>query len=264
MHRAFVPTESEDLMPQIISVHSYRGGTGKSNITANLATLLATDGRRVGVIDTDIQSPGIHILFGLDESKLQHSLNDYLWGGCHIKETAHDVTWQLGGEIAGQLFLIPSSMKAGDIARVLREGYDVGVLRDGFHELIEALRLDMLMIDTHPGLNEETLLSIAISDSLVIVLRPDQQDYQGTSVTVEVARKLDVPRSLLIVNKVPAVFDIGDVKTRVEQTYQCDVAAVLPHSDEMMTLASAGIFVQRYPDHAITAALKEVVTKLLV
>lgn len=264
MHRAFVPTESEDLMPQIISVHSYRGGTGKSNITANLATLLATDGRRVGVIDTDIQSPGIHILFGLDESTLQHSLNDYLWGGCHIKETAHDVTSQLGGEIAGQLFLIPSSMKAGDIARVLREGYDVGVLRDGFHELIEALRLDMLMIDTHPGLNEETLLSIAISDSLVIVLRPDQQDYQGTSVTVEVARKLDVPRSLLIVNKVPAVFDIGDVKTRVEQTYQCDVAAVLPHSDEMMTLASAGIFVQRYPDHAITAALKEVVTKLLV
>ena len=122
----------------------------------------------------------------------------------------------------------------------------------------------MLMIDTHPGLNEETLLSIAISDSLVIVLRPDQQDYQGTSVTVEVARKLDVPRLLLIVNKVPAVFDIGDVKARVEQTYHCDVAAVLPHSDEMMTLASAGIFVQRYPDHPITAVLKEVVTKLLV
>jgi MinD-like ATPase involved in chromosome partitioning or flagellar assembly len=251
-------------MPQIISVHSYRGGTGKSNITANLATLLATNGRRVGIMDTDIQSPGIHILFGLDESEIQHSLNDYLWGTCHIKETAHDVTLRLGGEIAGRVFLIPSSMKAGDIARVLREGYDVGVLRDGFHELIEALRLDTLMIDTHPGLNEETLLSIAISDSLVIVLRPDQQDYQGTSVTVEVARKLDVPRLLLIVNKVPAVFDIGDVKARVEQTYHCEVAAVLPHSDEMMTLASAGIFVQRYPDHPITAALKEVVTKLLM
>jgi MinD-like ATPase involved in chromosome partitioning or flagellar assembly len=251
-------------MAQIISVHSYRGGTGKSNITANLATLLAMNGRRVGVIDTDIQSPGIHVLFGLDESDMQHSLNDYLWGTCPIKETAHDVTPRLGGEIAGQLFLIPSSMKVGDIARVLREGYDVGVLRDGFHELIEALRLDMLMIDTHPGLNEETLLSIAISDSLVIVLRPDQQDYQGTSVTVEVARKLDVPRLLLIVNKVPAVFDIGDVKTRVEQTYHCDVAAVLWHSEEMMTLASAGIFVRRYPDHPITAILKEVVTKLSV
>src|SRR4029434_8046054 len=102
----------------------------------------------------------------------------------------------------------------------------------------------------------------AISDALVIVLRPDQQDYQGTSVTVEVARKLDVPRLLLIANKVPAVFDVRGVKARVEQTYQCDVTAVLPHSDEMMSLASAGIFVLRYPDHPITAALKQVAPKL--
>jgi len=250
-------------MPQIISVHSYRGGTGKSNTTANLATLLATAGRRVGVVDTDIQSPGINILFGLDESEISHSLNDYLWGTCQIKETAHDVTSRLKTEIKGQIFLIPSSMKAGDIARVLREGYDVGVLRDGFQELIDALKLDVLMIDTHPGLNEETLLSIAISDTLVIVLRPDQQDYQGTSVTVEVARKLDVPRLLLIVNKVPSVFNIADVKARVEQTYRCDVAAVLSHSDEMMALASAGIFVQRHPYHPITTALDQVVTKLI-
>jgi septum site-determining protein MinD len=250
-------------MPQIISVHSYRGGTGKSNITASLATLLATNGRRVGVVDTDIQSPGIHILFGLDEAEMGHSLNDYLWGICHIKETAHDVTPRLSGEISGRVFLIPSSMKAGDIARVLREGYDVGVLRDGFHELIEALKLDVLMIDTHPGLNEETLLSIALSDALAIVLRPDQQDYQGTSVTVEVARKLDVPRLLLVVNKVPSVFDVADVRARVEQTYGCEVAAVLPHADEIMTLASAGIFVLRYPDHSITAALKQVAAKLV-
>ena len=82
--------------------------------------------------------------------------------------------------MSGKVFLIPSSIKAGEIARVLREGYDVGLLNDGFHNLLDALNLDILMIDTHPGLNEETLLSVAISDSLVIILRPDQQDYQGT------------------------------------------------------------------------------------
>src|SRR5207253_7854801 len=104
--------------------------------------------------------------------------------------------------IAGRVFLVPSSIKAGEIARVLREGYDVSLLNDGFHNLVEDLKLDVLMIDTHPGLNEETLLSIAISDALAIVLRPDQQDYQGTSVTVEVARKLAVPRMMIVVNKV--------------------------------------------------------------
>jgi septum site-determining protein MinD len=247
----------------IVSVHSYRGGTGKSNTTANLAALLAADGRRVGVIDTDIQSPGIHILFGLDDKEIHHSLNDYLWGTCQIKEAAYDVTRRLGPNIPGAVFVIPSSMKAGDIARVLREGYDVSVLRDGFHEAVDTLQLDVLMIDTHPGLNEETLLSIAISDTLLLILRPDQQDYQGTSVTVEVARKLDVPRLLLIVNKVPAVFDMADVRTRVQETYNAQVVAVLPHADEMMALASNGIFVLRYPDHPITAALRQVAGTLV-
>jgi len=251
-------------MSRIVSVHSYRGGTGKSNTTANLATLLAIDGCRVAVVDTDIQSPGIHILFGLAEADIHRSLNDYLWGNCHIKETALDVTPRLGHDVRGKVFLIPSSMKAGDIARVLREGYDVGVLRDGLHNLIAAFNLDVLVIDTHPGLNEETLLSIAISDTLVIVLRPDQQDYQGTSVTVEVARKLDVPRLLLIVNKVPALFDMPDVRARVEHTYDCEVAAVLPHADEMMALASTGLFVLQYPHHPITAALRKVATTLVV
>ena len=247
----------------IVSVHSYRGGTGKSNTTANLAALLAAEGRRVAVIDTDIQSPGVHILFGLDEKDIRHSLNDYLWGTCRIKDAAYDVTGRLGHAVNGAVFVIPSSMKAGDIARVLREGYDVSVLRDGFHEAIDALKLDLLIIDTHPGLNEETLLSIAISDTLIIVLRPDQQDYQGTSVTVEVARKLDVPNLLLVVNKVPAVFDAADVRARVQDTYAAPVAAVLPHADEMMALASNGIFVIHYPNHPITAALGHVVKTLV-
>jgi MinD-like ATPase involved in chromosome partitioning or flagellar assembly len=245
-------------MSAIIAIHSFRGGTGKSNTTANLAALLAEAGQRVAVIDTDILSPGIHVLFGMDETQISYSLNDYLWGRCEIQQAAYDVTGSLGVEIPGRVFLIPSSIKAGEIARILREGYDVGLLNEGFRSLIQDLRLDLLLIDTHPGLNEETLLSIAISDALVIILRPDQQDYLGTGVTVEVARKLDVPRMLLVVNKTPTVFDPEEVRARVEKAYNCPVAAVLPHSDEMMALASAGIFALRNPDHAMTADLRKI------
>jgi MinD-like ATPase involved in chromosome partitioning or flagellar assembly len=250
-------------MSKIISIHSFRGGTGKSNSTANITAILAAQGMRVGVVDTDIQSPGIHVLFGLDENQMGRSLNDYLWGKCDIRETAHDVTANLGPNIPGKVFLVPSSIKAGEIAKVLREGYDVGLLNDGFHKLVEELKLDVLMIDTHPGLNEETLLSIAISDALAIIMRPDQQDYQGTGVTVEVARKLDVPRLVLVVNKCPSAFDFDEVKRRVESTYNCEVAAVLPHADEMMTLASGGVFVVRYPDHPIAAKYRQVVARLM-
>ena len=146
---------------------------------------------------------------------------------------------------------------------MLREGYDVGLLNDGFHNLVERLNLDVLMIDTHPGLNEETLLSIAISDALIIIMRPDQQDFQGTAVTVEVARKLDVPRLLLVVNKTPTTFNLDDVRRRVEDSYNAEVGAVLPHSDELMTLASQGVFVLHYPDHPITKALRNVAQRLI-
>ncbi|MFN8458242.1 MAG: MinD/ParA family protein [Anaerolineae bacterium] len=250
-------------MSKIISIHSFRGGTGKSNLAANMATLLAQTGQRVGVIDTDIQSPGIHVLFGLMGGAVDHSLNDYLWGRCTIGQAAHDVTASLGGNISGQLYLIPSSIQADEIVNVLREGYDVSKLTQGFRNLIKDLNLDILIIDTHPGLNEETLFSIAISHVLAIVMRPDQQDYEGTGVTVEVARSLDVPRMLMVVNKVPPAFDTAQVRTRVEQTFNCEVTAVLPHSEEMMNLASTGIFVLRHPNHPFTAMLKEVATKLV-
>jgi MinD-like ATPase involved in chromosome partitioning or flagellar assembly len=249
-------------MSKIISVHSFRGGTGKSNTSANLAYLCAVKGLKVGVVDTDIQSPGIHVLFGMDEEDMGRSLNDYLWGKCAIEETAYDVTASLGAELKGKVYLIPSSIKAGEIARVLREGYDVGLLNDGFEALIKNLNLDMLIIDTHPGLNEETLLSIAISDTLVLIMRPDQQDYQGTSVTVEVARKLDVPQMLLMVNKVPAQL-MDAVKQNVENTYNCEVAAVIPHSDDLMSLASSGIFSQKYPDHSVTKIYRQLANRIL-
>ena len=249
-------------MSQIISIHSYRGGTGKSNTTANLATLLALKGQRVGVVDTDIQSPGIHAIFGMEEKDMKNSLNDYLWGLCAIADASYDVTGNLDADIPGKIFMIPSSLKAGEIARVLREGYDVGLLDAGFQELVSELELDALLIDTHPGLNEETLLSIAISDKVILILRPDNQDYLGTSVTVEVSRKLDVLELLMVVNKIPQVFDLGDIKKQVEEHYKAEVAALLPHSDNMMVLGSSDVFVLKFPDDPVTEALKGLADRL--
>lgn len=250
-------------MSKIISIHSFRGGTGKSNITANVAAQFARRDQRVGVIDTDIQSPGIHVLFGMDEEKIDKALNDYLWGKCNIEDAAYDVGARVGdGEVVvmgGGIYLIPSSIRAGEIARVLREGYDVGLLNDGFQSLIEKLELDYLFIDTHPGLNEETLLSIAISDLLLIVLRPDQQDFQGTAVTVDVARKLEVPGLYLVVNKALSSYKF-DLREKIENAYDSPVATILPLSEEVARIASSDIFSLRYPDHPFSQGIQQIVS----
>ena len=246
-------------MTKIISTHSFRGGTGKSNVTANIAATLANMGYRVGVFDTDIQSPGIHIIFNLAHGAIKYTLNDFLWGNCSIEEAAYPVYEAPGG---GAVFLVPSSIDPNDIARILREKYDASDMHSAFRDLIPALSLDYLLIDTHPGLNEETLLSIAISDSLVIILRPDQQDFQGTSVTVDVARRLRVPEIKLVVNKVPPEYDSADIRRKVEDAYQCEVSALLPLSFDVAHNASSSIYCLSFPEAVFSTGIHHIATDL--
>ena len=205
----------------------------------------------MAVIDADIQSPGIHVLMGLAGDEVRASLNDFLWHDRAIEDVAVDVT-ERNGIQRGRLYLIPSSMEPGEITRVLREGYDAQRLTTGFRDLVVRLSLDVLFIDTHPGLNEETLLSLVISDALIIIMRPDHQDFEGTGITARVAKELEVPRISIVVNKTPPAFDAEAVRERVATTYDCEVAAVLLHSDDLMQLASEGIFVLRHPDHPLS------------
>ena len=94
-------------------------------------------------------------------------------------------------------------------------------------------------------------------------MRPDQQDFQGTSVTIEVARKLGVPAMFLVINKAPEALNFDELKARAEQIYNVSVATILPHSEEMMMLASAGIFTLLYPDHPVAIKYKQVAQLLM-
>ncbi|MCY7278946.1 MAG: MinD/ParA family protein [Phormidesmis sp. CAN_BIN44] len=244
----------------MVAVHSFRGGTGKSNLISNLAISVAKQGKRVAIIDTDLQSPGIHVLFGLDDETVERTLNDYLWGLCNLHEAAYNLSHILpkqpsGSTPDGAIYLIPASTKANDITRILREGFHQETLLDGFSEIIRDLQLDFLFIDTHPGINEETLQALTVCSLLVVVLRPDYQDYQGTSVLVELARMLSVSDMMLVVNKALPTFDVVAYRQQLEAAYDVSVAEILPFSEEMMHLASSEIFSVRYPNHPFAKAV---------
>lgn len=239
-------------MAKIVAFQSFRRATGRSNIIANLATVLGRLGQRVGVIDADFQSPSMHLLMNLSEDRIQHTLNDYLQHQCRIRDAAYDITPLIDLHMPGLVFLVPSSTNPLEIAQITRDGYDVNVLNEGFHMLTGELELDMLLIDTHAGLNEETMLSIAVADAVLILMRHDHQDYRGTVLTVEWARRLDVPNILLVVNQMPDSVNADEVRAQVEQGYGAPVVAMMPHSDEFMSMASSGMFVMHYPDHVLT------------
>ena len=180
------------------------------------------------------------MLFGLEPEQIETSLNDYLWGQAAIEDAAYDVSENVGITNEGKIYLVPASIKANDIARILKQGYDVRLLNDGLRQLVKKLQLDYLFIDTHPGLSKETFLSIAISHVLIVILRPDKQDYQGTAVTIDVAKQLKVRRMLLTINKVLSHTNQEALKQKVEETYGASVAGVFPLSEDIVRLASEG------------------------
>lgn len=233
----------------ILAIHSFRGGTGKSNLTANLAVALALRGKRVAIFDTDLASPGVHVLYGFSPAPGQCTLNDHLQADARIVDCAHDVTPEQVSRAHGRIWLVPAAMEGDRIARLLREGYQVEKLNDAFFEIGEKLNLDVVLVDTHPGINEETLLSAAIADCLLMVMRPDSQDYLGTAVAIEVAERLEVPAVRMVVNKLPAHFDAEQVRERVATRYGVPIAALLPLSDDLLTLASGGLAVLTFPSH---------------
>jgi MinD-like ATPase involved in chromosome partitioning or flagellar assembly len=250
-------------MAQIITVHSFHRGVGKTFAAVNLSTALASKGWRVAIVDTSLQSPGVHYPFGIRENSLEFSLNDFLHGRCNIQQTTYNITPQLPAEMQGEIYLIPASIAAEDILQIVRAGYNLDVFHKGLNDLSDKLNLDAVVIDTHAGLDEQTLKILALSDTLVIVMRLEQHEYQGTGVIVDIARKLDVSDIEIVASQTPAVYTSPQIEQQVKNAYQCPLLMSLPHSQDVIELAGADVFLLRYPNHPIAAQLNQAAANLM-
>lgn len=261
-------------MVRIITFQSARQGTGKSTITANVAALLAARGQRVGVVDAHIESGGLNGLFALPEAQIQYTLNDYLLGMCPASAAVYDVTSRIerlehglnqsGG--GGQLFFLPAGNNPRSMRRLLQEGYSVDLLTDGLQELADHIDLDLLLVDPQAGLQDDVLLSflsMAIADTLAIVLRLDYGDYQGTGVLIDIARTLGIPRIRLVINQIVSVVDLAMVSTKIEQTYNYPVVGTLPHIDAITVLGGNDLFVASQPQHPAIDWFRQLIDGLI-
>ena len=68
---------------------------------------------------------------------------------------------------------------------------------------------------------------------------------------------------LLVVNKALPAFDFDALQKQVETTYNTAVAGILPLSEEMVQLASSGIFCLRYPGHPLSLKVKEIAGQIV-
>lgn len=248
-------------MPKIVSLHAFLHGVGKSTLTANLAVVLAYQGKRVGVIDADLTASGLHWLFDVDNGP--PNLNTFLQGDCDILDTVVDVTPQFDAAHDGRVLFVPASDDPSEMARAARRSYSFHGLPQAADRLLAEFGLDVLLLDAPVGLIEDSLFLLGISDASAVVLRLDKQDYLGTSVMLEVARALNVPRLMLVVGLTPPSFSLAEVRSEMTKTYRTDLVAALPYSEELLALSGAEVFAARYPNHALTSLFGEVAAGLI-
>jgi MinD-like ATPase involved in chromosome partitioning or flagellar assembly len=185
-------------MPRCIAFHSYKGGTGKTTIAANLAGLLAKKGFRVLLADFDVYAPSLYVYFGLRPAKW---VNDYLFGNAQIEDIMVDMTEHLpsGQQISkkspskkeGKLWVAFSNPQKDEIYKL-----DLSALTPGTHsnsnlqilrrfirlkeEAILKHNIDYLIMDTSPGIKYWSVNSLAIADTLMLTLKMDDFDVEGT------------------------------------------------------------------------------------
>src|SRR5213596_2528347 len=194
-------------MAKVIAVHSFKGGTGKTTLTANLAAILAMH-HRVGVMDLDLSGPGLHVLFGLKKGEVKATLTDIFLGDANPADVIIDLTPRFP-KLKGGLYFCPASNKVEDMLRLLKAGLEVTLFQDTLQKVGEQCNLDYIIVDTHPGVENDTVLAMGCCDALVLVSRVDQQDLFGTAVMVLLAETFGKPTFLTLNVAPPGVRNVG-------------------------------------------------------
>lgn len=196
---SIVPPFREGTKTRILSVMNYKGGVGKTTVTANLAAALAKRGKRVLAIDLDPQSSLSFSFFHVDEWKQKFAETktiknwydafidkDFNW---NLERLVVDPKLQIRG--SGKLHLICSHLALINIEIELSSklsGSTERELRNNFLRVHSRLaqglkslggRYDVVLIDCPPSFNIVTKTAVAASDYLLVPTIPDYLSTLG-------------------------------------------------------------------------------------
>ncbi|MEO9363603.1 MAG: ParA family protein, partial [Nitrososphaera sp.] len=169
---------------QCIAFHSYKGGTGKTTIASNLAAQLASSGYKVALLDLDVYAPSLHAYFRRIPERW---INDYLFDRASTKDVLNDMTSVLGNGRDGKLWIGFSNPKKEEIYRLdgseKQGGSRLHLLRKFIQmreEIVSNYEPDYIIIDTSPGVRYWSINSLALADVLLLTLKYDDLDIDGT------------------------------------------------------------------------------------
>jgi MinD-like ATPase involved in chromosome partitioning or flagellar assembly len=207
----------------------------------------------------DLEGPGLHVLFNVNPDQISHTLNDVLLDKARPDEAALPMNDRLGLKGTGMLYFSPASTKIDEMLRTLRTGFEVESFSKAVSKLQDQFELDYLLIDTHPGLENDTLLAMGVCNHLLIVSRLDQQDIFGTGVLVKVASTLE-KSTHLVVNMIPSGLtnsQASKLANGIGDQFNVDLVGWFPFSEEVQRSLSRSVFILAERRHSMTAKFQE-------
>jgi len=174
--------EYNDFNTKILAVASGKGGVGKSMISANIASILAERGYKVGVFDASIGLANQDIIFNI---KAKQNLLNVLKGECSLEDIVININ--------ENLLLIPG--ESGDEIFNFSHG-------DIYSKLIEASdflnTLDYLIIDASSGIGKNVQTFLEHADEVIIVTIPDPTAITDAYALIKITSNINENINLIV------------------------------------------------------------------
>ncbi|PKK86652.1 MAG: hypothetical protein CVT48_00020 [Thermoplasmata archaeon HGW-Thermoplasmata-1] len=240
-----------------IVVHSYKGGTGKTNISLNLAAVAAMQGKRVCLLEFDLESPNLHNIIPM---KSEMWLNDYLDGNGCVPDVLTDATGLLGNGVSGELRVGLANPEMDAVRKSVSSDRNAQLnsLKRFMQAKKELKDYDYVIIDTSPGVTYASINAVLSADKILLVAKPDNFDIDGTSRLIQEFYGGLQKKMGLVVNKVIR----PEHAERVANAIDAPMLAAIPCYCELPQSFSSSVFVRENPEHPFTGEMVRLLEKI--
>jgi septum site-determining protein MinD len=253
-------------MSKILAVHSYKGGTGKTSMSVNIAATLAKNGKKVCLFDLDFRAPSLFAI--LKAQNVETWFNDYLNSTCEIDKALVDMSSRIpsGGKFYACL-ANPSTEAIRDMSSKDRkwEMRALGRILALRESLLRDQKFDYLVFDTSPGLQYSSINAIVAADFVVVATTGDRSDVDGTKRMLAELYNLFEKKTGLVLNKVldPSLSSRKtEMQAKIKADYKVPLLGMVPCFCEVLRAEGNFIFAQDKPDHPFTKIVAEMVKKI--
>ena len=241
----------------IVAIASGKGGVGKSTVSANLATALAAEGRKVGLLDADVFGPSQPRMMGISGKPASPD------GKTILPLRNHGVTMMSIG-----------LMTPEDQAIIWRGPMLMGALQQMLNQ-VQWGELDILLVDLPPGTGDVqmTLAQKAELEGALIVSTPQDVALLDARKGIDMFRKLGTPILGMIENMSTHIcsncgheehiFGHGGVAAEAEKLNVPLLAEIPLHLDIRMAADGGAPIVVSAPDSSQARAFRDLARKLI-